>query len=108
MVQAGHGTFTTKLSLCLRNLSLSEDTSSGSSLRAKRYVEQALRSQATADFTSMFSDLPANVIHNGGRCYKVRLYVDAQNGNSAMIWTKNRIFLQQADENSWKLVELEM
>ena len=61
-----------------------------------------------ADFPSLFGDLCANVIRNGGGCYTVRAYVDAQNGFGAMIRNHYVARLQQTNKVNWRLVELEM
>lgn len=72
------------------------------------FVEDRLKSPSTAEFPSAWSfDYDANTDYMGSQTYKIRSYVDSQNGFGAMGRTHYFGEIKQTSEDRWRLISLD-
>ena len=85
-----------------------QDSSIMAYIMMEEFVKQRLRSPSTADFPGVFQGRADHVEYLGNQTYKIRSWVDAQNGFGATIRNNFVGEISQVDEQNWQLISLEI
>ena len=73
----------------------------------ERFVKQRLKAPSTADFPGVWDGRGDHVTYLGDQKYRVRSYVDSENSFGAMLRMNFVGEIQQVDEDTWELVQLQ-
>ena len=75
---------------------------------AADWVRGRLRAPATADFPGIFQGRADHVTRLDGQRYRIRSYVDAQNGFGAQVRTRFTAEVEQTGKDAWRLLSLQL
>ncbi|MCW5697326.1 MAG: hypothetical protein KIS96_11425 [Bauldia sp.] len=95
------------LAACGERNVCSEDGEIEAFVMSQRFVTNALRAPATARFPYITASGVSST-HRGGCLFRVRAYVDAQNGFGANIRTAYQADVEYTSGGRWRLVDLTM